>query len=110
MAPAAAAIHTCFIIICPHVHSSRLSPCHVTDTEHMPEQEDEENGIGDVDLFTLSEDKTELTVNAKWLQHLQVRACPALLFGFNVGLDHKPYRRCSFLGCCSQAGMQPLLM
>ena len=35
-------------------------------------QEDEENGIGDVDLFTLSEDKGEVTVNAKWLQHLQV--------------------------------------
>lgn len=34
--------------------------------------QEEENGIGDVDLFTLSEDKTEVTVNSKWLQHLQV--------------------------------------
>ena len=41
------------------------------------QQEDEESGIGDVDLFTLSEDKSQVTVNAKWLQHLQVsaRAC-----------------------------------
>ena len=31
-----------------------------------------EEGIGDVDLFTLQEDKETLTVNAKWLQHLQV--------------------------------------
>lgn len=32
-----------------------------------------EEGIGDVDLFTLQEDKETLTVNAKWLQHLQAR-------------------------------------
>ena len=42
-------------------------------------QEDEESGIGDVDLFTLSEDKTELTVNAKWLQHLQVATLTDLM-------------------------------
>jgi len=35
-------------------------------------QEDPEEGIGDVDLFTLQDDKLSLTVNAKWLQHLQV--------------------------------------
>ena len=34
-------------------------------------QEEEEEGIGDVDLFTLSDDHQTLTVNAKWLQHLQ---------------------------------------
>jgi hypothetical protein len=34
----------------------------------------DEEGIGDVDLFTLTEDRKALTVNAKWLQHLQV--CP----------------------------------
>ncbi len=33
----------------------------------------EEEAIGDVDLFTVSEDGKELTVNAKWLQHLQER-------------------------------------
>ncbi len=36
-----------------------------------PKQEEE--AIGDVDLFTVSEDGAELTVNAKWLQHLQER-------------------------------------
>ena len=35
--------------------------------------EQEEEAIGDVDLFTVSEDGKELTVNAKWLQHLQER-------------------------------------
>lgn len=33
----------------------------------------EEEVIGDVDLFSLSEDKSEITVNAHWLQHLQER-------------------------------------
>lgn len=37
-------------------------------------EEEEEEGIGDVDLFTLTEGGTALTVNAKWLQHLQARA------------------------------------
>ena len=36
-------------------------------------QEEEENGIGDVDLFTLVEGAEALEVNAKWLQHLQER-------------------------------------
>ena len=39
----------------------------------MPEEEEEE-GIGDVDLFTLTEGGSALTVNAKWLQHLQASA------------------------------------
>ncbi len=30
----------------------------------------EEEAIGDVDLFALTEDGTALTVNAKWLHHL----------------------------------------
>lgn len=34
--------------------------------------QEEEEGIGDVDLFTLTEDRTKLVVNVKWLQHLQV--------------------------------------
>lgn len=34
-------------------------------------QEEEEN-MGDVDLWSLSEENTCLTVNARWLQHLQV--------------------------------------
>ena len=37
-------------------------------------EEEEEEGIGDVDLFTLTEGGSALTVNAKWLQHLQARA------------------------------------
>lgn len=36
-------------------------------------QEEEENGIGDVDLFTLMNHEGGLEVNAKWLQHLQER-------------------------------------
>jgi hypothetical protein len=36
-------------------------------------QEEEEETMGDVDLFTLSPDGEALTVNAKWLQHLQER-------------------------------------
>ena len=37
-------------------------------------EEEEEEGIGDVDLFSLINEHTKLTINAKWLQHLQVRA------------------------------------
>lgn len=47
---------------------------------HMQE---EEEGIGDVDLFTLTEDRTKLVVNVKWLQHLQV--C-LLIIGFCLHL------------------------
>jgi hypothetical protein len=36
-------------------------------------QQEEEEVIGDVDLWQLSEDGTKLQVNCKWLQHLQVR-------------------------------------
>ena len=35
-------------------------------------EQEEEEGIGDVDLFTLTEDRNKLVVNVKWLQHLQV--------------------------------------
>lgn len=43
----------------------------------IPVQEEEEN-MGDVDLWSLTEDGTNLTVNAKWLGHLQVgEACSA---------------------------------
>eukprot|EP00884_Botryococcus_braunii_P009363 jgi/Botrbrau1/18428/Bobra.0072s0020.2 len=42
------------------------------DEQHQQDQQEEE-GIGDVDLFSLTEDRTALTVNAKWLQHLQER-------------------------------------
>ena len=37
--------------------------------------QEEEEGIGDVDLFTLTEDRKKLVVNVKWLQHLQVCSC-----------------------------------
>ena len=40
---------------------------------HVSSPVQEEEAIGDVDLFTVSEDGAELTVNAKWLQHLQER-------------------------------------
>lgn len=35
-------------------------------------QEEEEEGIGDVDLFSLTPDREHLAVNEKWLRHLQV--------------------------------------
>jgi len=37
--------------------------------------QEEEEGIGDVDLFTLTEDRNKLVVNVKWLQHLQACTC-----------------------------------
>ena len=52
-----------------HLHSSRHTVCLIFAYVYMQE---EEEGIGDVDLFTLSEDQTKLSVNVKWLQHLQV--------------------------------------
>ncbi len=39
----------------------------------LQEEEDEEENMGDVDLFALTPDGSSLTVNAKWLQHLQER-------------------------------------
>lgn len=35
-------------------------------------QQEAVDGIGDVDFFSLAADNSEVTVNAKWLQHLQV--------------------------------------
>ena len=35
--------------------------------------QEEEAAIGDVDLFSLSEENSEIPVNAHWLQHLQER-------------------------------------
>lgn len=46
--------------------SARIKP------EPKEVEEEEEEGIGDVDLFSLVDEHTKLTVNAKWLQHLQV--------------------------------------
>lgn len=34
--------------------------------------QEEEEGIGDMDLFTLTSDKHKLTVTSKWFQYLQV--------------------------------------
>ncbi len=53
--------------------------------------QEEEEGIGDVDLFTLTVDKDKLTVNSKWLQHLQVS--PALTL-----LMHRP-SNCAAKSC-----------
>ena len=49
--------------------------CHTGVSSDLPPvaQEEEENGIGDVDLFTLVDEGGGLEVNAKWLQHLQER-------------------------------------
>ena len=52
----------------------------------MAEEEDEE-GIGDVDLFTLTDDGQSLTVNAKWLQHLQACLAGDALLRCPVGVD-----------------------
>jgi hypothetical protein len=49
----------------PHAARASLAP---------PQEEDEdEEAMGDVDLFALTPDGAGLTVNAKWLQHLQER-------------------------------------
>ncbi|KIY93744.1 hypothetical protein MNEG_14218 [Monoraphidium neglectum] len=43
------------------------------DPKEDEEEEEEEEQMGDVDLFALTPDGGALTVNAKWLQHLQER-------------------------------------
>ena len=47
--------------------SARIKP------EPKDVEEEEEEGIGDVDLFALDKEDEMLTVNSKWLHHLQVR-------------------------------------
>lgn len=37
------------------------------------EEAEEEEAMGDVDLWSLAEEGAALTVNSKWLQHLQTR-------------------------------------
>ena len=62
-------------------HIRRLAPhCHSKQDVFVCGQEEEE-GIGDVDLFTLSDDRTKLSVNVKWLQHLQVMLFSAHMMG-----------------------------
>lgn len=39
----------------------------------FPQEEDEGEAMGDVDLFALTHDGSALTVNSKWLQHLEER-------------------------------------
>ena len=46
--------------------SARIKP------EPKDVEEEEEEGIGDVDLFALDKESEVLTVNSKWLYHLQV--------------------------------------
>ena len=46
--------------------SARIKP------EPKDVEEEEEEGIGDVDLFALDKESKVLTVNSKWLYHLQV--------------------------------------
>ena len=55
-------------------YSARIKP------EPKDVEEEEEEGIGDVDLFAVSPQAGQLSVNAKWLQHLQV-GVPAPLLG-----------------------------
>lgn len=45
---------------------SALPPC-------VQQQEEEEEPIGDVDLFCLTEERAALQVHPKWLMHLQER-------------------------------------
>ena len=62
---------TCFLCHHPNAQvdgfSARIKP------EPKDIEEEEEEGIGDVDLFALNPEPGQLSVNAKWLQHLQVR-------------------------------------
>ena len=57
-------------------------------------QEEDENGIGDVDLFVLTQDKDALEVNAKWLQHLQVGG------PFRAACCTQPCRQPRTCSCC----------
>ena len=63
-------------------------------------QEEEENGIGDVDLFTLVDEGGGLEVNAKWLQHLQERL---------LGEDGHPRKVC-LLHARAATGKLPLML
>lgn len=49
-------------------------------------QEEEEESMGDVDLWSLVDAGKALTVNEKWLQHLQVNICQKYK---NVGLQNR---------------------
>ena len=63
--------------------SARIKP------EPKEVEEEEEEGIGDVDLFSLVDEHTKLTINAKWLQHLQVLTRPQTLL-MGGGLTRLP--------------------
>ena len=45
--------------------------CILTNVVYCDVQEDEEESMGDVDLWSLVDEGKALTVNEKWLQHLQ---------------------------------------
>lgn len=55
-------------------HHNLHSGC-VSEMTASKSLQEEEEGIGDVDLFTLTEDRNKLVVNVKWLQHLQACTC-----------------------------------
>ena len=53
-------------------------------------QDEEEEGIGDVDLFSLSPEREQLLVNAKWLQHLQASfLLLVVLAAYTLSSNHK---------------------
>jgi hypothetical protein len=58
---------------------------------HMVLLQEEEEGIGDVDLFTLVDDSSRLAVNAKWLGHLAER---------QLGEDGHPRKVCCLATAC----------
>ncbi|KAK9824008.1 hypothetical protein WJX72_006929 [[Myrmecia] bisecta] len=43
------------------------------DQDGLEEVQEQKQGIGDIDLFTLSEDGSKLVINKSWLHHLQER-------------------------------------
>lgn len=60
--------------VCEQVYTAprNVTGCHVPGLV-VPWLQEEEEGIGDVDLFTLVDDGKRLAVNAKWLGHLADR-------------------------------------
>ena len=60
----------------PAQRQRRARPCQAIDLRlrcTLQQEEEEEEPIGDVDLFTLTKGGAALTVHPKWLTHLQER-------------------------------------
>ena len=69
--------------------------------------QEEEEGIGDVDLFTLTSDKDKLTVNCKWFQHLQVSIkvkSVQAVFETSINVKQPCWQAILFTSICVKSG------